>query len=166
MAAQIADGMAFLEYNKFIHRDLAARNCLVADDMTVKIGDFGMSRKIYNGDYYRKGNKGEMPVRWMAPESLGEGIFTSQSDAWSYGVLIWEMMTLGAQPYSGKSNNEVMAYVLDGYTLDLPIFCPDVLAAIVKLCWNWTPSQRPRFLKIVKTLDVFLDDSFRFDFIL
>ncbi|KAL5244838.1 hypothetical protein ACI65C_012248 [Semiaphis heraclei] len=161
MAAQIADGMAFLEYNKFIHRDLAARNCMVANDMTVKIGDFGMSRQIYNGDYYRKGNKGEMPIRWMAPESLSEGIFTSQSDVWSYGVVIWEMMTLGAQPYPDKSNNEVMAHVLDGNLLDLPIFCPDVLAGIVRLCWNWTASQRPRFLKIVEALDVYLDNDFR-----
>lgn len=161
MAAQIADGMAFLEYNKFIHRDLAARNCMVANDMTVKIGDFGMSRQIYAGDYYRKGNKGEMPIRWMAPESLGEGIFTSQSDVWSYGVVIWEMMTLGEQPYVGKSNNEVMAHVLDGNLLNLPIFCPDVLASIARLCWNWSPAQRPRFLKIVETLDVYLDDDFR-----
>jgi len=161
MAAQIADGMAFLEYNKFIHRDLAARNCMVANNMTVKIGDFGMSRQIYNGDYYRKGNKGEMPIRWMAPESLSEGIFTSQSDVWSYGVVIWEMMTLGAQPYPEKSNNEVMAHVLDGNLLNLPVVCPDVLAGIVRLCWNWTASQRPRFLNIVKTLDAFLDDDFR-----
>lgn len=161
MAAQIADGMAFLEYNKFIHRDLAARNCMVANDMTVKIGDFGMSRQIYTGDYYRKGNKGEMPIRWMAPESLGEGIFTSQSDVWSYGVVIWEMMTLGLQPYAGKSNNEVMAHVLDGYTLNLPVFCPDVLASIVRLCWKWTASQRPKFLKIVESLDAYLDDNFR-----
>lgn len=161
MAAQIADGMAFLEYNKFIHRDLAARNCMVANDMTVKIGDFGMSRQIYTGDYYRKGNKGEMPIRWMAPESLSEGIFTSQSDVWSYGVVIWEMMTLGLQPYAGKSNNEVMAHVLDGYTLNLPVFCPDVLASIVRLCWKWTASQRPKFLKIVESLDAYLDDNFR-----
>jgi len=161
MAAQIADGMAFLEYNKFIHRDLAARNCMVADDMTVKIGDFGMSRQIYTGNYYRKGGKGEMPIRWMAPESLGEGIFTSQSDVWSYGVVIWEIMMLGAQPYADMGNNEVMAHVLDGNLLNLPICCPDVLSGIVRLCWNWTSSQRPRFLKIVETLDAYLDDNFR-----
>lgn len=161
MAAQIADGMAFLEYNKFIHRDLAARNCMVADDMTVKIGDFGMSRQIYDSNYYRKGGKGKMPVRWMAPESIGEGIFTSQSDVWSYGVVIWEIMMLGSQPYAGMNNNEVMAHVLDGNLLNLPICCPDVLSGIVKLCWNWTASQRPSFLNIVETLDAYLDDNFR-----
>ncbi|XP_050431861.1 insulin-like peptide receptor [Adelges cooleyi] len=161
MAAQIADGMAFLEYNKFIHRDLAARNCMVATDLTVKIGDFGMSRQIFAGNYYRKGNKGEMPIRWMAPESMAEGLFTSQSDVWSYGVVLWEMLTLGEQPYKGKSNNDVMAYVLDGNMLDLPIFCPDVLAGIMKSCWSWTSVQRPRFLQIIETLDAFLDKDFK-----
>lgn len=161
MAAQIADGMAFLEYNKFIHRDLAARNCMVANDLTVKIGDFGMSRQIYAGNYYRKGNKGEMPIRWMAPEAMAEGVFTSQSDVWSYGVVLWEMLTLGEQPYKGKSNNDVMAYVLDGNILDLPIFCPDVLAGIMKSCWSWTSAQRPSFIKIIELLDAFLDKDFK-----
>ncbi|XP_050539538.1 insulin-like peptide receptor [Daktulosphaira vitifoliae] len=161
MAAQIADGMAFLEYNKFIHRDLAARNCMVANDLTVKIGDFGMSRQIYAGNYYRKGNKGDMPIRWMAPEAMAEGVFTSQSDVWSYGVVLWEMLTLGEQPYKGKSNNDVMAYVLDGNILDLPIFCPDVLAGIMKSCWSWTSAQRPSFIKIIELLDAFLDKDFK-----
>lgn len=83
MAAEIADGMAYLTANKFVHRDLAARNCMVAEDLTVKIGDFGMTRDIYETDYYRKGGKGLLPVRWMAPESLKDGIFTSHSDVWS-----------------------------------------------------------------------------------
>ncbi|KAF0043522.1 hypothetical protein F2P81_004859 [Scophthalmus maximus] len=82
MAGQIADGMAYLNANKFVHRDLAARNCMVADDFTVKIGDFGMTRDIYETDYYRKGGKGLLPVRWMSPESLKDGVFTTHSDVW------------------------------------------------------------------------------------
>lgn len=82
MAAEIADGMAYLTAEKFVHRDLAARNCMVSADMTVKIGDFGMTRDIYDADYYRKGGKGMLPVRWMAPESLRDGIYTSKSDVW------------------------------------------------------------------------------------
>uniref|UniRef100_A0A224XI01 receptor protein-tyrosine kinase n=1 Tax=Panstrongylus lignarius TaxID=156445 RepID=A0A224XI01_9HEMI len=161
MAAQIADGMAYLESAKFVHRDLAARNCMVSDKLVVKIGDFGMTRDIYETDYYRKGNKGFLPIRWMAPESLNDGVFTSKSDAWSYGVVLWEMATLAAQPYQGKSNEEVLQYVISGNKLELPPVYPRPFKTIMGWCWRWKPKFRPCFFHILSELEEHLTVSFR-----
>uniref|UniRef100_A0A8D2MJR4 Tyrosine-protein kinase receptor n=1 Tax=Zonotrichia albicollis TaxID=44394 RepID=A0A8D2MJR4_ZONAL len=127
MAGEIADGMAYLSANKFVHRDLAARNCMVSEDFTVKIGDFGMTRDIYETDYYRKGGKGLLPVRWMSPEALKDGIFNTQSDVWSFGVVLWEIATLAEQPYQGMSNEQVLRFVMDNGVLERPENCPDEL---------------------------------------
>uniref|UniRef100_A0A8C9EUD2 Tyrosine-protein kinase receptor n=1 Tax=Pavo cristatus TaxID=9049 RepID=A0A8C9EUD2_PAVCR len=107
MAGEIADGMAYLNANKFVHRDLAARNCMVAEDFTVKIGDFGMTRDIYETDYYRKGGKGLLPVRWMSPESLKDGVFTTHSDVWSSWLSHWDLAVLLKQQSVGPLFKEL-----------------------------------------------------------
>ncbi|KAE9552632.1 hypothetical protein FO519_004145 [Halicephalobus sp. NKZ332] len=149
-AIQIADGMAYLESLKFCHRDLAARNCMVSSDETVKIGDFGMARDIYYHEYYRPAGKRLMPVRWMAPESLKDGIFTVKSDVWSYGIVLYEMLTLGEQPYAGLGNDQVFNYIgLKRSILLRPHMCPDFWYDLMRVCWKYDPRDRPWFYQIM-----------------
>ncbi|XP_056621514.1 insulin-like growth factor 1a receptor [Triplophysa dalaica] len=160
MAGEIADGMAYLNANKFVHRDLAARNCMVTEDFTVKIGDFGMTRDIYETDYYRKGGKGLLPVRWMSPESLKDGVFTTNSDVWSFGVVLWEIATLAEQPYQGMSNEQVLRFVMEGGLLDKPDNCPDMLFELMRMCWQFNPKMRPSFLEIINSIKEELEPPF------
>ncbi|MCI4383283.1 hypothetical protein PGIGA_G00024590 [Pangasianodon gigas] len=161
MAGEIADGMAYLNANKFVHRDLAARNCMVAEDFTVKIGDFGMTRDIYETDYYRKGGKGLLPVRWMSPESLKDGVFTTMSDVWSFGVVLWEIATLAEQPYQGMSNEQVLRFVMEGGLLDKPDNCPDMMFELMRMCWQYNAKMRPTFLEIISSIKDDLEPNFK-----
>ena len=98
------------------------------------------------------GTKGLLPVRWMAPESLKDGVFTTFSDVWSYGVVLWEMATLASQPYQGLSNDQVLRYVIDGGVMERPENCPDRLYQLMRLCWQHKPTVRPPFLELVDLL--------------
>ncbi|XP_043520805.1 proto-oncogene tyrosine-protein kinase ROS isoform X2 [Frieseomelitta varia] len=148
MCEDVARGCRYLEELHFVHRDLACRNCLVSardrENRVVKIGDFGLARDIYKNDYYRKEGEGLLPVRWMAPESLVDGVFTSQSDVWAFGVLMWEITSLGQQPYPARTNIEVLHHVRAGGRLPKPLNCPSALHQLMLRCWS-VADARPSF---------------------
>ncbi|XP_046384645.1 uncharacterized protein LOC124154916 [Ischnura elegans] len=152
MALDVARGLSYLAELKYVHRDIASRNCLINTSRVVKIGDFGMTRPMYENDYYKFNRKGMLPVRWMAPESLGLGIFTPMSDVWSYGVFLYELITFGSFPFQGLSNNQVLEHVKAGNTLTIPNGVKPQLEALLRSCWNLEVKKRPQASEIVDFL--------------
>ncbi|XP_017551927.1 neurotrophic tyrosine kinase, receptor, type 2a isoform X1 [Pygocentrus nattereri] len=164
IAQQIAAGMVYLASQHFVHRDLATRNCLVGENLLVKIGDFGMSRDVYSTDYYRVGGHTMLPIRWMPPESIMYRKFTTESDVWSLGVVLWEIFTYGKQPWYQLSNNEVIECITQGRVLQRPRTCPKEVYDLMLGCWQREPHTRLNIkeihnllLNLAKASPVYLD---------
>uniref|UniRef100_A0A8C2GZ30 Tyrosine-protein kinase n=1 Tax=Cyprinus carpio TaxID=7962 RepID=A0A8C2GZ30_CYPCA len=151
MAENVVSGMAYLESKKCIHRDLAARNCLVGEESVVKISDFGMSRQEQDGVYSAAGGMKQIPVKWTAPEALNYGRYTTESDVWSFGVLLWETFSRGVTPYTiphNMNNQQTRDEVERGYRMPAPNNCPGEIYALMCQCWQYDPRNRPSFRKL------------------
>ncbi|CAL8321032.1 unnamed protein product [Merluccius merluccius] len=154
MLRGIASGMKYLSDMGYVHRDLAARNILVNSNLVCKVSDFGLSRVLEDDPeaaYTTRG--GKIPIRWTAPEAIAYRKFTSSSDAWSYGILLWEVMSYGERPYWEMSNQDVIKAVDEGYRLPPPMDCPAALYQLMLDCWQKERNNRPKFEHIVSILD-------------
>ncbi|XP_056282821.1 tyrosine-protein kinase Lck [Pseudoliparis swirei] len=154
MAAQVADGMAFIEERNYIHRDLRAANILVSYELICKIADFGLARLIEDNEYTaREGAK--FPIKWTAPEAINYGTFSIKSDVWSFGILLTEIVTYGRIPYPGMSNPEVIQNLERGYRMPKPENCSEGLHNIMGQCWKENPEDRPTFEYLRSVLEDF-----------
>ncbi|XP_014237000.1 receptor-type guanylate cyclase gcy-3-like [Trichogramma pretiosum] len=152
MALDVSRALAYLAENNYVHRDIASRNCLLNAQRQVKLGDFGMTRYLYNDECYHFNRKGMLPVRWMSPEAIRTGNFTLASDVWAYGVLVFEIITFGNFPYQGMSNNQVITYVEGGNTISIPKEVDPKLKDLLLKCWSFVPAERPAAKEIVDFL--------------
>ncbi|KAI4875971.1 hypothetical protein NFI96_022104 [Prochilodus magdalenae] len=143
----ISQGMQYLEENRFIHRDLAARNCLINDSYVVKVSDFGMARYVMD-DQYTSSSGAKFPVKWSPPEVFNFCKYSSKSDVWSFGVLMWEVFTEGKMPFEKNLNHEVVTMVTQGYRLYRPKMATPQVYEIMQLCWQERPEDRPSFEQI------------------
>ncbi|KAF0028107.1 hypothetical protein F2P81_019194 [Scophthalmus maximus] len=158
-AFQVAKGMEFLSAKNCIHRDLAARNVLVTKGRLVKIGDFGLARDIDNDcNYVVRGNV-RLPVKWMAPESIFQGMYTIKSDVWAYGILLWEIFSLGVTPYPGmKVDHTFYSMIERGFKMECPYYADESVYGMMCTCWALDPCDRPSFSKLMSFMCAQLTD--------
>lgn len=162
MTVQIINGMQYLHKNRHLHRDVAARNCLVDPELKIQIADNALSRDLFPADYHCLGDNKNRPIKWMAVESLEHKKFSTASDIWSFGVLLWELLTLCQQPYADIDPFEMSAYLQDGFRLTQPVNCPDELFTVMACCWALAPNERPTFSQLCVFMNEFNNQLVKF----
>ncbi|XP_072923188.1 platelet-derived growth factor receptor beta isoform X3 [Hemitrygon akajei] len=159
---QVAHGMEFLSLRNCVHRDLAARNVLICEGKLAKICDFGLARDIVNDSNYISRGSTFLPLKWMAPESIFNNLYTTLSDVWSYAVLLWEIFTLGGTPYPELPvNDQFYNAIRSGYRMPKPHYATDEIYAIMKKCWNDEFEKRPSFSSLVTSMGNLLSESYK-----
>jgi proto-oncogene tyrosine-protein kinase Ret len=161
-AWQICKGMSYLTEMKLVHRDLAARNVLLAEGKICKVSDFGLTRDVYEDDAYLKKSKDRVPVKWMSPESLADHVYTTKTDVWSFGIVGYELITLGATPYPGIPPQNLYHLLRSGYRMERPENCSPEIYTLLEACWADDPIKRPSFKYLASKFEKLLGRSAKY----
>lgn len=152
-------------FPQVLHGDLAARNILLAEDNIVKICDFGLAKTMYKDDNYKKKGDAPLPIKWMAIESIRDRVFSTQSDIWSFGIVLWEFFTLAKTPYPGMEAEKQYQRLIEGYRMEKPEFATDDVYDIMIRCWKAKPALRPSFTDLADSIGDLLDDSVKMHYV-